>query len=209
MDSIAKRVKAARLHYKYTQKELSEKSGLSQQTINKIEKNLTHIPRKKNLEGLSEALSVPESWLIFGERPPFWACQLTTETSYVYVRRTIPVLGTTDWYSPTPIGHAAVLIDNEKAFGLRVLTADPVLPVRVGAIAAYNPDLEIQDNDILIFANPNEKPVSGILMQKMAADEYACIVGDQKYPIIVNPNDYEICAVLETVGRPRSFTKHG
>ena len=61
MDSISKRVRAARQHMSYTQKELSEKCGISQQSINKLEMAKTSSPRKNALKSLSQALDVPKA----------------------------------------------------------------------------------------------------------------------------------------------------
>lgn len=208
MDSLSKRVRAARLHYKYTQKELSEKCGLSQQSINKLEMARTDVPRQKNLADLASALDVPESWLLFGERPPSWAVDLSSEAAYCYVRRVIPIEGTTDLYTPdSPIGYGHCLIDSERAFGLRVNRTCKRIPYRIGVICAFNPELDPEANDIILLTNSNEKPMIGVLAKVLDEHEYLIEWRNDDSSVILNPSDYETIAVMESTHYPRSYIK--
>ena len=157
MDSISKRVRAARQHMSYTQKELSEKCGISQQSINKLEMAKT-FSKKNALKSLSQALDVPESWLLFGERPPTWAVKLGTEKAYVYVKKFVPVTATLDLYDPSsPVGYATALIDSENAFGLRINRETRKINLRVGCVSFFNPDIDVLPNDMVGLFNPQRK----------------------------------------------------
>jgi len=210
MDSLSKRLKAARMHFNYSQKELSEKCGVSQQSINKLEMGRVAVPRRNALKNYAEALGVNESWLLFGERPPSWALNFTEETGIIYVRSSIPVLGTTQNFTPNnQVGHARILIDSSNAFGLRVVESSTELPYRLGTVLGFNPDIKLQSNDVVMFANPDSKPIIGILATIYSSDEYFIEYrnGDTG-SILVNPNDYQISAVMESIGRPRCFYKN-
>jgi len=211
MNSLSKRLKAARVHYNYTQKELSEKCGVSQQSINKLEMGKVFSPRKKALRTYAEALLVNESWLLFGERPPSWAVDFSEETNVTYVRSAISVLGTTELFTPdNKVGYARILIDSPNAFGLRSENPTAELPYRLGTVLGFNPDIKLQSNDVVMFANPDSKPIIGILATIYSSDEYFI---EYRNPdtgsILVNPNDYQISAVMESIGRPRCFFKEG
>lgn len=206
MDSISKRVRAARQHMSYTQKELSEKCGISQQSINKLEMAKTSSPRKDALKSLSQALDVPESWLLFGERPPTWAVKLGTEKAYAYARKFVPVTATLDLYDPSsPVGYANALVDSENAFGLRINRETRKINLRVGCVSVFNPDIDVLPNDMIGLFNPKEKPIVGIVewfddkeifLSKFCSGETQ----------IIQKNDFEICAVLQCSWGRRWFT---
>lgn len=208
MDSLSKRFRAARKRLKYSQKELAEKCGVSQQSVNKLELNKVAVPRKTALTTYANALQVNESWLMFGERPPSWVFDLQQDNQFIYVRQAIPILGSTLTYAPdSPIGWAKVLVDSENAFGLRVEQHCNHLPYRIGTILAFNPDIVPESNDMALFANPNTKPIIGIIASIHAEDEFFIENRSEGGSMLVNPKDYDVIAVMESLGRPRSYTK--
>lgn len=64
MSTLAKRLKTARERIGMTQAQLAEKTGVSQQSIAKIEKGETLQPRR--IEKIAAALNVPQKWLQLG-----------------------------------------------------------------------------------------------------------------------------------------------
>lgn len=65
MQTLGERLAKRREQLGLSQKALSQKVGVSQQSINKIESGQTRSPR--NLERLAIALSVTSQWLLFGD----------------------------------------------------------------------------------------------------------------------------------------------
>lgn len=65
MQTLGERLAKRREQLGLSQKALSQKVGVSQQSINKIETGQTRSPR--NLERLAIALSVTSQWLLFGD----------------------------------------------------------------------------------------------------------------------------------------------
>lgn len=208
MDSLAKRFRAARKRLRYSQKELAEKCGVSQQSVNKLELNKVLVPRKNALKIYADALQVNESWLMFGERPPSWVFDLQQDNQFIYVRQAIPIFGTTLMYAPDyPTGWAKVLVDSENAFGLRVEQNCTNLPYRIGTILAFNPDISPESNDMALFANPNTQPIIGIIASIHDEDEFFIENRTDGGSRLVNPEDYSVFAVMESIGRPRAYTK--
>ena len=69
MQTLGDRVREARDRKLWTQRELSEATGIMEATISRIE-NGKHRrrPYRETLEALSDALDVSVPWLVFGER---------------------------------------------------------------------------------------------------------------------------------------------
>lgn len=63
-DTLATRLKAARLRKSWTQEELATRASTSQAVIQKIENSKSLRPR--NIRALAKALKVDPSWLMFG-----------------------------------------------------------------------------------------------------------------------------------------------
>ncbi len=63
-DTLATRLKAARLRKSWTQEELATRASTSQAVIQKIENSKSLRPR--NILALARALAVDPSWLMFG-----------------------------------------------------------------------------------------------------------------------------------------------
>lgn len=75
MQTLGDRVRWARDHKLWTQKELAEATGLTEATISKIENGkYQRRPYRETLESLAGALDVSVRWLAFGEttegKPP-------------------------------------------------------------------------------------------------------------------------------------------
>lgn len=69
MQTLGERVRAARDRKLWTQRELSEATGIMEATISRIENGkYRRRPFRETLETLAEALDVSVSWLAFGER---------------------------------------------------------------------------------------------------------------------------------------------
>jgi transcriptional regulator with XRE-family HTH domain len=66
MSSLAARITQLREKLDLTQEELCAKSGVSRETIAKIECGTTLHPTRKNVEKLAVALGVSASYLLFG-----------------------------------------------------------------------------------------------------------------------------------------------
>lgn len=69
MESINKRVRRTRRDLDITQKELAEKSGVSFQAINRIERGKAK-PQLETVAKLADALGVDLKWLIAGDGVP-------------------------------------------------------------------------------------------------------------------------------------------
>ena len=69
MDSIAERLRYARMRAPMTQAELSRRSGVALITINRIENDGpgSANPRPDTVRRLADALEVEASWLLFGD----------------------------------------------------------------------------------------------------------------------------------------------
>ncbi len=64
MDTLATRLRKARLARKLTQEKLAELAGTSQAVITKIENGRSELPRQ--LVHIAKALRVPPEWLLYG-----------------------------------------------------------------------------------------------------------------------------------------------
>lgn len=69
MQTLGDRVRAARDRKLWTQRELSEATGVTEATISRIENGkYSRRPYRETLETLAQALGVTVPWLVFGER---------------------------------------------------------------------------------------------------------------------------------------------
>ncbi len=67
MDSIGKRVQAARGRRVWTQEDLAREAGVPVVTISRIENDrYEERPRQSTIRKLANALSVDPAWLVFG-----------------------------------------------------------------------------------------------------------------------------------------------
>jgi len=69
-ESIGKRVKALRLHKKWTQKELSIKAGTCEAYIGRLERGDNFSPTIYMINSIAKALGVSTKWLLFGDAQP-------------------------------------------------------------------------------------------------------------------------------------------
>jgi transcriptional regulator with XRE-family HTH domain len=68
MQTIGDRVREARDRKLWTQRELSEATGIMEATISRIENGkYQRRPYRETLEALADALGVSVAWLVFGE----------------------------------------------------------------------------------------------------------------------------------------------
>lgn len=69
MQTLGDRVRLARDRKLWTQRELSEATGIMEATISRIENGkYQRRPYRETLETLAETLDVSVSWLVFGEQ---------------------------------------------------------------------------------------------------------------------------------------------
>ena len=115
---LGPRVRQARKHLNLTQKELGKISGLSQQTITKIENRDIEWPRK--FEQLVVHLKVPREWLMFGHNAPSWSySEKLPYRVVVEIRDTLPIAGRSTDLTIDPknvIGHAKALSTDPDAY---------------------------------------------------------------------------------------------
>jgi transcriptional regulator with XRE-family HTH domain len=67
METLKHRLERLRKEKGLTQRQLAELANTNQQTIDKIEKGTTKMPRLELFESLSGALGVSKAYLAFGE----------------------------------------------------------------------------------------------------------------------------------------------
>lgn len=68
METLGDRVRMARDRKLWTQRDLSEATGITEATISRIETGKYHRrPFRGTLEAIAEALDVSPVWLVFGE----------------------------------------------------------------------------------------------------------------------------------------------
>lgn len=66
MDSIGKRVRAARNRLTWTQEDLETHSGITEVSISRIENDQT-VPRQSTARKLAKALGVDPAWILLGD----------------------------------------------------------------------------------------------------------------------------------------------
>lgn len=69
--TVGDRVKAARMRRALSQEQLGRETGVSEATINRIERGLNAQPRFVTIHKLAGALGVDPGWLLTGEGEPY------------------------------------------------------------------------------------------------------------------------------------------
>jgi transcriptional regulator with XRE-family HTH domain len=180
VENLGKRLKYYREQIGLSQIDLSEKSGISQASIARIEsgkqKNLKRETMKKLADGLGISLSqLMEPVTVVREE----------EAAYV-ATKTVPVLGIKDIEVAKDLGVSARKADtfepslslDRNAFYLRVTAGITVRPViEEGDLILIEPAAEIREGDIVLFLSAETKclgkiyyPFDNLLIQPLDRD---------------------------------------
>jgi transcriptional regulator with XRE-family HTH domain len=180
VENLGKRLKYYREQIGLSQIDLSEKSGISQASIARIEsgkqKNLKRETMKKLADGLGISLSqLMEPVTVVREE----------EAAYV-ATKTVPVLGIKDIEVAKDLGVSARKADtfepslslDRNAFYLRVTAGITVRPViEEGDLILIEPAAEIREGDIVLFLSAETKclgkiyyPFDNLLIQPLDQD---------------------------------------
>ena len=196
MDSLAKRLKYARLLREMTQQSLAEKAGVKQSDISKIERG--DILKTTSLSTLSRALSVQIDWLDIGDGPMQTYTVQEPVAPYnvtpIEPRGKVPVISWVqagDWCDaadPHPAGSGDEWLDCPMRH------SKATYALRVRGSSMYNPagDRSFSEGDIL-FIDPEREPQHRSLVicrldgSGEATFKRLLIEGDQRMLEALNP----------------------
>ena len=153
---LGPRVKQARRQLNLTQKQLGKISGLSQQTITKIENREIAWPRK--FDQLVSCLRVPREWLMFGQNAPGWSyVEELPNRGVVEIRDTIPIAGRSTDLTIDPknvIGHAKALSTDPDSYCIEMDIQ--IGAYRPGNLLVCEPSAALIVNDDVLMVHVGE-----------------------------------------------------
>lgn len=202
VDTLAKRLSAARNRLKLTQQQLADDSGLAQSDISKIERG--KIKRTTAVPALARALRCNPNWLDTGDGEPEWDNSPNTSEGPA-VQGDVPLIS---WVQA---GHWGDVVDNlqpgeaeewitttarvsKSAFALRIKGDSMAPKVPDGSIVIFEPGRNFQHGSLVLAKRTGDQQAT--FKQLWYDGETAWLKPlNDRYPMIEMPPDTRIIAV--------------
>lgn len=202
MDTLAARVKHARLRLELTQQELANVSGLKQSDISKIERG--QILRTTAVPALARALRCNPHWLDTGDGRAEWDNQNNTAAA-PSLRGEVPLIS---WVQA---GQWGEIVDNfqpgdaeewiattarvgRNAFALRIVGDSMAPKIPDGSIVIFDPAKHYQHASLVLAKRTGDQVATFKQLWYDGATPYLKPLND-RYPMLEMPQDSRIIAV--------------
>jgi SOS-response transcriptional repressor LexA len=202
MESLASRVKHARLRLDLTQQELADASGLKQSDISKIERG--QILRTTGIPALARALRCNPNWLDTGDGDPQWDNRANTSHGPA-VSGAVPLIS---WVQAGLWGE---IVDNfqpgdaeewiattakagKNAFALRIVGDSMAPKVPDGSIVIFDPHRGYQHGSLVLAKRTGDQMATFKQLWFDGPTPYLKPL-NERFPMLEMPADSRIIAV--------------
>jgi SOS-response transcriptional repressor LexA len=202
MDTLARRVKAARARLELTQQQLADAAGLQQSDISKIERG--GIQKTTAIPALSRVLRCNPHWLDTGDGDPAWDNEQNV-TPGPAVRGEVPLIS---WVQA---GNWAEIVDNfqpgdaeewiattarvsAQSFALRIVGDSMAPKVPDGSVVIFDPHKGYHHGSLVLARRSGDQLATFKQLWYDGSTPYLKPLND-RYPMLAMPDDTRIIAV--------------